>query len=60
MYLDGTALNIRPCPPELREALRALAAAEGMPLYQYLLAILTQHVARGHRRDRTLAVDTSH
>jgi hypothetical protein len=58
-YLDGSALNIRPCPPQLREALRALAQAEGLPLYTYLLGVLEQHVACTSHRDRTLTVTTS-
>jgi predicted HicB family RNase H-like nuclease len=59
VYLEGSALNIRPCPPALREALRALAEAEGLPLYAYLIGILEQHVVRTRPRDRTLAEVTS-
>jgi hypothetical protein len=58
-YLDGSALNIRPCPAELRDALRTLAQAEGLPLYTYLLGVLEQHVAGTSPRDRTLAEVTS-
>ena len=35
-YLDGSALNIRPCPEKLRAALRAMAEQQGVPLYTYL------------------------
>lgn len=60
MCLDGSALNIRPCPPALREALRALAEAEGRPLYEYLLIVLGQHVQERRRRPTAMhAVTTS-
>jgi len=55
MYLDGSALNIRPCPPELRDALRALAEAEGRRLYEYLLKVLDQHVQDRRRPAATHA-----
>jgi hypothetical protein len=56
---EGVSLNLRGTPPELRDALRALAQAEGLRLYQYVLSVLTQHVARDHPRDRTCVGDTS-
>jgi hypothetical protein len=43
------ALHLRPCPPELRDALRALAEAEGRRLYEYLLTVLDQHVQERRR-----------
>jgi hypothetical protein len=43
---EGKGLNIRPIEPQLREALHALAKAEGRRLYEYLLAVLQRHVAR--------------
>jgi hypothetical protein len=49
VYLDGSALNIRPCPPALREALHQLAQAEGMRLYDYLLVVLARHVDHAHQ-----------
>lgn len=55
----GKGLNIRPIEPALREALRALAKAEGMHLYAYLLSVLAQHVSCTRPRDRTRAVTTS-
>jgi hypothetical protein len=46
---EGKGLNIRPLEPELQEVLRALAQAEGLRLYEYLLAVLKRHVVRAHR-----------
>jgi hypothetical protein len=56
---EGKGLNLRPCPPELRDALRALAQAEGKRLYEYLLGVLAQHVTRARPRTRPPAGDTS-
>jgi hypothetical protein len=38
------ALNLRPCPTGLRDALRVLAQAEGEELYKYALRVLREHV----------------
>jgi hypothetical protein len=39
------ALNLRPCPPALRVALRQLARAKGQRMHPYILALLADHVA---------------
>jgi hypothetical protein len=49
------ALHLRPCPVALREALRELAQAEGVRLYQYLLAVLAAHVDDRRRSARAVA-----
>jgi hypothetical protein len=56
---EGKGLNVRPCPPELRDALRALAQAEGKPFYAYLLAVLARHVTRARPRKRAHAAETT-
>jgi hypothetical protein len=46
-------LNLRPIHPELRTALRALARAQGLPLYAYVIRLLQAHVVsqwRSHER----------
>ena len=43
------ALNLRPCPAELRDSLRALAQAHGQELYQYVLQVLRRHVQERRR-----------
>jgi hypothetical protein len=41
---QNRALNLRPCGPELREALRTLAKAHGEEMYLYALRVLREHV----------------
>jgi hypothetical protein len=58
MYLDGSALNIRPCPPRLREELRGLANDAGQSLYHYVVGVLQAHVEANHRPWATPAEPT--
>jgi hypothetical protein len=49
MTMHETALNVRPFPQALREALRQRAKAEGEELYRYVLKLLQAHVAQAQR-----------
>jgi len=42
--IPAKGLNLRPIHPELRAALRALAKAQGLPLYTYVICLLQAHV----------------
>ena len=53
IQVPAKALNVRPVSPELRAALRALARAEGLRLYPYVIRVLQAHVVRQWQvRDR--------
>jgi hypothetical protein len=49
MWQQGKGLNLRPCPPELRQALLELAHAKGLRLYPYVFEVLAQHVQECRR-----------
>ena len=59
MWAPGPGLNLRPCPPDLRQALAELAKGEGLKLYAYVFEVLEQHVRERRQASTTGTVTAS-
>lgn len=45
-----TEMNIRQFPTEMKRALKSLAASKGVPLREYVIQILRDHLRRNEQK----------